>query len=229
MIAIIGAMEEEIQEFLRHTENIQKSKWKHFTFYRGQLEQKEVVIVKTGLGKILASVLTQKLIELFKPEKILFTGIAGGILPEINIGDVVVAKNCIQHDMDVTALGFKRGEIPFSPWQYIETSESLQKIALSFSSSEFKIFHGTILTGDQFMTHQEVHEKKFLRSEMNGYAVEMEGAAVALVALINEIPCLILRTISDRADGNAHVDFNKFMPIASKRNFDIIKFILKNC
>jgi 5'-methylthioadenosine/S-adenosylhomocysteine nucleosidase len=229
MIALIGAMEEEIQEFLRHTENIQKSQWKHFTFYRGQLEQKEVVIVKTGLGKILASVLTQKLIELFKPEKILFTGIAGGILPEINIGDVVVAKNCIQHDMDVTALGFKRGEIPFSPWQYIETSESLQKIALNFSSSEFKIFHGTILTGDQFMTHQEVHAKKFLRSEMNGYAVEMEGAAVALVALINEIPCLIIRTISDKADGNAHLDFNKFMPIASKRNFDIIKFVLKNC
>ena len=228
MIAIIGAMEEEIQEFLRHTTNIQKKPWKNFTFYLGELEKKQVIIVKCGVGKILASMLTQKLIDDYHPAKILFTGIAGGLDPAINIGDVVVAKQCVQHDMDCSAMGFKIGAIPYTEWHFIDTDKNLSALALIFPASDFKNFHGNVLTGDQFMTHEQVDSKKYLRDELQGIAIEMEGAAVSMVAMINEIPCLILRTISDKADSNATVDFKKFVPIASLRNYKIVEFILKN-
>jgi 5'-methylthioadenosine/S-adenosylhomocysteine nucleosidase len=228
MIALIGAMEEEIQEFLRHTKNIEKTIWKSFIFYQGELENKKVIIVKCGVGKVLASMLTQKLIDTYKPSKIIFTGIAGGLDPAINIGDVVVAKQCVQHDMDCTAMGFKIGAIPYTNWRFIDIDSALSSVALKYISTDFKIFHGNILTGDQFMTHKQVDERKYLRDDLEGIAIEMEGAAVSMVAMINEIPCLIIRTISDKADSNATVDFQKFVPIASLRNYQIVEFILKN-
>jgi len=226
-IAIIGAMQAEIDEILKYLENKKKTKWKEFVFYEGKLFDKEVVLVKSGVGKVFAALATQKLIDTHSPSVIIFTGVAGAINPKYEIGDIVVAEDCVQHDMDASEFGYKRGEIPYSNYRFFRTEEKLKKVALNA-----KIFHtvhqGRILTGDQFLSQKDLIKFEYLRKELEGDAVEMEGAAVAQVATVNEIPFLIIRTISDKADQEASLDYTKFFKEVGRNSLGMIEHILKN-
>lgn len=224
-IAIIGALDAEIQEFLNYLQNLEKKVWKKFTFYEGTLCGKNVVIVKSGVGKVFAALTTQKLIDDYNPSHIIFSGVAGAINGTFDIGDIVIAKDCIQHDLDATALDIPRGTVPYTNYRFFKSDQQLLTHALSADIGH-NIFAGRILTGDQFLTKRELNEFEYLKEELAGDAVEMEGAAVAQVSTINEIPFLIIRTISDKANEEASVDFGAFLPEVAKNSFQMVKHIL---
>jgi len=221
-------MDSEIKGFIRHATRIRKTIWNKIVFYEGVLERKRVVIVKSGLGKVFAAVVCQKLIDLFKPSKIIFTGVAGGINSRLNIADVIISKDCMYHDLDCTAMGIKRGQIPFTKFRFFKADPKLRKLALKTRIEKHKIISGRILTGDQFLTKTKIKTHSYLKKELKGDCVEMEGAAVAHVCTINKIPFLIVRTLSDKADSSAKIDFKKFLPVAAKNSFLVVRTILKN-
>ncbi len=139
-----------------------------------------------------------------------------------------MSKDCIQHDIDVQALGFSRGTIPYTEYRVFTADERLRKRALSAKLEHNKIVEGRILTGDQFLTKKETADHKYLIEELKGDAIEMEGGAIAQVCTLNRIPFLIVRTVSDKADGTAVEDFNRFLPVVAKNSFNIVKTILEN-
>tara|TARA_R110002096_G_scaffold432976_4_gene650815 strand:+ start:12663 stop:13373 length:711 start_codon:yes stop_codon:yes gene_type:complete len=227
LFVLIGAMDIEIEEYCKHLTNTRLNKWHGFEFYEGNLGSKEVVVVKSGIGKVFAAMITQKLIDLYSPSHIIFTGVAGALNTNYEIGDVVISKDCIQHDMDVTALGFARGTIPYTNFNYFKADATLLELAIS-TEIDHNLHTGRILTGDQFLSKKELNQYDYLTQELNGDAVEMEGAAVAQVCTINEIPFLIVRTISDKANEEASVNFNNLLPEIAKNSFLIVHHILNN-
>ena len=127
-IGIIGAMDDEIEMYLEHIKDAEEIKWKIFTFYRGKLNGKEVVLVKSGVGKVFAAMVAQRLIDEFNVSRILFTGVGGSLNPELKIGDVVVSTDSAHHDFDAQELGFKRGQISYTDYRFFEASEDLYDI-----------------------------------------------------------------------------------------------------
>ena len=195
--------------------------------HEGVLFGAPAAIVKCGVGKVFASLITQYLIDRYAPEAVISTGVAGGLSPRLSIGDVVASRDCIQHDMDVRALGFDRGHIPYSELRIFWGDEALLKRALHVKlESGHKVSSGRILTGDQFISGERHETHGHLTAEMQGDAVDMESAAIAQVCFVNEVRFLSVRTISDKADGTAHVDFNAFLPEVVKNSFDVVRGIL---
>ena len=228
MYAVIGAMDAEIKSYLNHGTGFKKERWQEFIFSRGQLENKEVIIAKTGVGKTMSAMLTQKLIDSYQIEAIIFTGIAGSLDKDIEIGDIILAEDCIQHDFDATFFGFKRGKIPFSRYYNIKSDKKLLNIAKESNTEGSRIITGRILTGDQFLTQADRESHRYLVDELKGHAVEMEGASAGLVAAVNKVPFILIRVISDRADGKAPADFKKFLNNASEQLYRIVKHLLEN-
>lgn len=226
MIVILGAMDSEISEFLSRLEDRETTLWNGFERHHGRLAGHEVLVSKSGVGKVMAAMVTQKLIDEFAPRAILFTGLAGSIRPDIDIGDTVIARDLVQHDMDVAELGFPRGQIPFSHWRFLETDAALLAIAQTFQPAKGQVHLGRICTGDQFITHREMASHTYLTEELAGAAVEMEGASVAQVCRVNGVSVLVARTISDRADGSAAVNFEDFLPVASHNSLDFVLYVL---
>ena len=227
-IGIIGAMNEEIAVYLKHLENVIEKSYKIFTLYEGTLVGKKVVLVKSGVGKVFAAMITQYLIDVFKVNLILFTGVGGALNRTLTIGDVVVGKDCVFHDFDAIPLGFKRGQISYTNYRFFAANEELVRLALQTPLTHHKIMSGRILTGDQFFTQAERNEHRYLTQELEGDCIEMEGAAVAVVCTINEIPHLVMRTMSDNADGKAVEDYHAFTSVVAGNSCKIVEYILKN-
>lgn len=225
MIALTAAMQPEIELIKNSITNAESIKWKNWEFLVGDLYGQQIVAVRTGVGKVLAALITQRLIDQFKPEAVIMSGIGGSINPAIHKGDLVVGIDSLQHDMDATKFGFKRGQIPYTEYHIIPSDPELINIALSYSKEPLK--SGRILTGDQFFTGSGDSEYDYMRNELHGDIVEMEGAAAGLTAMINEVPFLIIRAVSDDADGGSGKNYKRFIKRASERNFELIKYILK--
>lgn len=228
MIAIMGAMDAEIENFIKIFDIKKEVEWCGFTFYESSFNSHELVIIKSGVGKVMASMVTQRLIDQYDPDMILFTGVAGALNSKLEIGDVVLSKDCIQHDLDAQALGFARGTVSATIHREFVADASLLKIAETAKITGRKIYSGRILTGDQFMTREGLELHSYLIDELKGDAVEMEGSAVGQVCFLNETPFLIIRTISDKANGSAAVDFEKFTPMAAKNSYLIVRHMLEN-
>ena len=226
LIGIIGSMDSEIEKYLQEAKTNQTVHWNSFQFYEAQLFGKNVVIVKSGVGKVFAAMVCERLIDEYKMKAIIFTGVAGALDRELNIGDVVISSDCIQYDMDVEALGFSRGTIPYTNYRTFVADPTLRKLAMSAKLERNKIVECRILTGDQFLTKKETDEDAYLTKELKGCAVEMEGGSVGQVCTLSQVPFLIVRTISDKADGTALEDFTKFLPIVAQNSFEIVKTIL---
>jgi adenosylhomocysteine nucleosidase len=227
-IGIIGAMDEEIQHILDSMENYEAKTKAGITFYIGEFNGYDIVLCKSGVGKVNASVCTQVLIDEFEASNIIFTGVAGAVNPDLKIGDIVISTDCVQHDMDVTALGFKLGEIPYTEVSIFKADPSLVELAVSASKQivqDKKIVSGRILSGDQFIASRD--KVKFLHDELQGFCTEMEGAAVGQVCSMNEIPFVIIRSMSDQADGSADVNFLEFTKLASKNSYEIVNAMIK--
>lgn len=227
MLGILGAMDAEISEFLAHAVALERVEWHGFTFHRVRFGQREAVLVKSGVGKVFCALVAQKLIDTFAPSALIFTGVAGALNPEYAIGDVVVSRDCLQHDVDGRALGFPRGTLLYTEWNSFPAAPDLVRLALTARPDGHRIFAGRILTGDQFMNRDEINHHRYLLDELRGDAVEMEGGALAQVAAVNRIPYVVVRTLSDRADGDAVHDFNRFLPVIARNSFAVANAVVE--
>lgn len=227
-IAVMGAMDSEIKNLLNEMKNIEVLEKSGTKFYKGILQGKEVVLFKSGVGKVNASMTTTMAIELFQAKKIIFTGVAGAVNNKLNIGDVVISENLVQHDFDTTAFGRKKGLVPGSKDGVFAADKELISVAKDASEKVLgkeRSHIGTIATGDQFIADKgKVSE---LQGEFGAWAVEMEGAAVAHVANLHNIPVVVIRSISDKADGSAHMNFSEFEQLAADNSVNIVKEMLK--
>lgn len=226
MIVILGAMESEIDSFLGRLENRQTLSWKGFSLHRGTLAGRDVLICRSGVGKVMAALVTQHLIDTFAPRAVLFTGIAGSLRSHIDVGDTLLGRELVQHDMDTATLGIPRGQIPFTDYRFLPADPALLAIAARYQPVSGHLHLGRICTGDQFITHRELSSHAYLTGELEGDGVEMEGASVAQVCAVNAVPCLVARTISDRADGAAPEDFAAFLPKASHNSLQLVLHML---
>lgn len=229
MTLILGAMDGEIAAFLQVISSQVQEKWHGFAVVRGTLDARQVVVSKSGVGKSLSAAVTQHLMDRYAPSRVIFTGLAGAIAPEIEPGDTLVARDCLQYDLDATALGFKLGEVPYTPYRILTSDPALVEIARHYQPAQGRLMVGRVLTGDRFLVESGAPQFQYLRRDLEGDAVEMEGASVALVATVNRVPFLIVRTISDRADGNADIDFNAFLADASRNSLACVRHILAHC
>jgi len=224
-IAILGALEAEIEALKAAMQDCKVVTWQRTTFYEGLLFGQRVVLAQSGVGKVMAAMVTQKIVEAYQPRYLLFTGVAGGLNPNFSIGDIVIAKDCVQHDMDAIGLGFLRGQVPYTEYRFLATDPKLRALALT-TETPHMLHEGRILTGDHFMTKKEVQDYRYLTEELAGDAVEMEGAAVGLVCTYNQIPFLIIRTLSDKANDDATVNFLEFLPVVAANSFAVIEQLL---
>lgn len=220
-------MEEEITLILEKLEQVNSMQKAGIRYHEGRIVDKKVVLCKSGVGKVNAAVCTQILIDRFGVDGIIFTGVAGALHPSLNIGDIVISTDCVQHDMDVTALGFARGEIPYQDKFVFEADPGLVDLAYQASSKQFKerTLKGRVLSGDQFIANRETVKR--LHEEMGGACTEMEGAAVAQVCSMSNVPFVIIRSMSDKADGSAQVNFAEFTVQAAQHSCQIVEAMLK--
>lgn len=228
-IAIIGAMDEEVdilKEIMDIKETVEKASLK---FYVGKLEDKEVVLVKCGIGKVNAALCAQILVSEFKVDAIVNTGVAGALHDELDVYDIVISTDAIQHDFDTTVFGDKKGMIPRMDNSIFVADEKLVNAAYESSKEEVKthkVVKGRVLSGDIFISSKELKDE--LVKEFDGYCGEMEGAAIAHVCYLNKTPFVVIRAMSDKADGSADVTYEEFVGQAAHNSKDIVLRMLRN-
>ena len=240
MIGIISAMQEEIQALLNKLENVSVSEKGMRKYYKGTLFNKDVILVFSRWGKVASAVTTTQLINDFNVSEIIFTGVAGGILDELNIGDVVIGKNLYQHDLNASPF-YEKLEIPILKKKFLITADATNLLAATntflntynnyvepsdaalFNITKPKVVFGDIASGDQFISSLK-KIKKLNKLIPTATCVEMEGASVAQVCFEYSLPFSIIRIISDKANDNANIDFSKFSnSIASNYALGILK------
>jgi adenosylhomocysteine nucleosidase len=229
MIGIIGAMDEEVISLKRKMKIRETKITASMEFCTGTMNDKEIVVVRCGIGKVNAAVCTQILVNQFDVKCIINTGVAGGLYPEINIGDIVISSDTVEHDMDASAVGNPRGEIPRMNKTYFEADKRLVEIAQNAAKNlagDHKVFVGRIASGDQFISSIKVKEEIY--STFTAYCAEMEGAAIAHTCYLNQIPFVIIRAISDKADHSADVNFEEFVNVAAKNASKMIEGIIED-
>ena len=227
-IGIIGAMTVEVQALKNGLENKKVIKKASMEFCEGTYLGKEVVVVRSGIGKVNAAVCTQILIDDFHVDVIMNTGIAGGLNNSIEIGDIVLSKDILHHDMDATGFGYGLGVIPQMDNSIFQGDESLVTLAKEVCetvNSDIKCHVGRIVTGDQFISGQE--KKQWLIDTFDGYCAEMEGAAIAQTAYLNQCPFLIIRAISDKADNSATMDYPQFEKEAAEHAIKLVNGMIE--
>ena len=224
---IIGAMDDEVaalKEALTE-ENIKTVAG--MEFHEGKLNGKEVVVVKCSVGKVNAAACAQILISVFGVDRIINTGVAGSLDAQIDIGDIVVSTDAVQHDMDVTALGFARGEIPYSNQFAFPADEEMRKSAVQAvkeAAPDIHVFEGRVCSGDQFIASRE--QKEAILAAVGGMCCEMEGAAIAQVCSLNGTPFVIIRAISDKADDSEEMSYMEFEQAAAERCAAIVRYMI---
>lgn len=211
MLGIIGAMDDEVARLKDMISGLHIVQRAGMEFYKGQIHERDVVVVKCGVGKVNAAMCTQSMIDIFDVDAIINTGIAGSLDADIDIGDIVLATDTVEHDMDVAALGYAPGVIPDTETSIFDTDKRLLEIAQAATETaglDVKVFTGRVVSGDQFISSKD--KKKWLVSEFGGRCAEMEGASIGHVAVLNKVPYLVVRAISDKADDSAQMDYPSF-------------------
>ena len=222
-IGIIGAMEVEVEKLKARMENVEITRKASMEFYAGTLEGKNVVVVRSGIGKVNAAVCTQILADHYHVTAVINTGIAGSLKKEINIGDVVLSTDVVHHDMDATGFGYPAGQIPQMKEFAFRADEGLRNLAEECCrrvNPEVGVFTGRVVSGDQFISDRV--KKQWISETFGGYCTEMEGAAIAQAAYLNHIPFLIIRAISDKADDSANMDYSEFEEKAVRHSVNLI-------
>ena len=230
MLGIIGAMKEEVQQLKDAMEQARVQSVAGMDFYKGNIGGKEVVAVQSGVGKVNAAVCAQILVDLFQVTAIVNTGIAGSLRPEINIGDIVLSTDAVQHDVDAAAFGYDPGQIPQMKTFSFPADERLIRLAAECCgrvNPEVGVHKGRVTTGDQFISGQA--KKDWIAKTFDGACAEMEGGAIAQTAYLNQIPFLIVRAISDKADDSAHMDYPEFEQLAIRHSVNLTKAMIEVC
>lgn len=228
IIGIIGAMEEEVEllkEKMTDTVIIEKAGMK---FVKGTLKGQTAVVVRSGIGKVNAGICTQILADEFQVGAVINTGIAGSLKAEINIGDIVLSTDTMQHDVDAREFGYPLGQIPRMETLAFLADENLRKLAKEVCEEvnpDIQVFEGRVASGDQFVADKETKEK--IIENTQAYCTEMEGAAIGQAAYLNKIPYLVIRAISDKADDSAHVDYPTFERQAIRHTVNLVSRMME--
>ncbi len=210
-LGIIGAMEEEVAQLKEKMTEITITEKASMEFYDGLLLGKPVTVVRSGISKVNAACCTQILADLFHADAVINTGIAGSLDASIDIGDIVLCTDAVQHDVDAVAFGYPLGQIPRMPVFSFPADEGLRALAKTLCEKvnpEIHVHEGRVATGDQFIADKE--RKDFIVAGFDAKCTEMEGAAIAQAAFNNQLPFLIIRAISDKADNSAQMDYPTF-------------------
>ncbi len=202
-VAIIGAMDVEIQEVLNNLSKTKNTKISNFEITTGKLGKRDIVLAKSGVGKVSSAITTQFIIDKYKPKYIINIGIAGSLTDKLKAGDIIIAQNMVQHDFDVTAFGNPRGYIdngkePHKPTFFHSDKNLIEKFKNNIENCTI----GTIVTGDIFVNNERLKEQ--IRYEFNADAIDMESAAIAQTAQRNNIPIIVLKTISDSENNSTN-------------------------
>lgn len=227
MIGIIGAMEDEVAELKKSMDIEETVEIASLSFCRGKLSGKEAVVVRSGIGKVNAAVCAQILADRFDVDVIINTGIAGSLDADIDIGDIVISTDAVEHDMDASIFGDPIGQIPRMDTFSFPADERLVKLAKEVNEKANPDIHtwtGRVVSGDQFVSSAE--KKEELVRLFNGKCTEMEGAAIAHAAYLNHISCVIIRAISDKADNSATMDYPAFEAAAIRHSVRLIKALV---
>lgn len=223
-IGIIGAMEVEIEMLLDNITDLKLIKYGMFNFFKGYFNKKEVVIVKSGAGKVNSSCCAQMMIDKFDVDCVINTGIAGGIYEALNVCDVVISRDVTYHDVNPD---FMKDFFPFK--ECFEADEKLIDISKnaidSLAIRDYKYFIGRIVSGDKFVNDRDYKTK--IVERYNALCVEMEGASIGHVCYLNSIPFVIIRSISDNADDNAVETYEEFERKAAEQSANLILEIIK--
>ena len=230
-IGIIGAMDEEVDSLKEAAEIERTTTIASMDFNEGTLGGKRVVIVQCGMGKVNAGICAHTLIKDFGCTKIINSGVAGSLDSRLNIGDIVVSEDAVQHDFDVEPIGFKKGEIPYTELYAFPADEALRSLAVSTAKEvapEVGVYEGRICTGDQFISTKE--QKDAIVSDFGGLCCEMEGGAVAQTCYLNDTPFVIIRAISDKSDStdeSESVEYETFKADAAAHVAGIVQHMVE--
>ncbi len=219
MIGIIVAEAKELKAIIDIMDSIEEIKIYEKIFYKGIIENKNVIVVKSNVGKVNSARICQILIDKFNPSLVINIGTAGSVDNRLDIGDVVVASRLVQYDFDVTPFGRKLGEIE-NIGEYLEVDKKLLELF-----SDINVTIGCIATGDKFIIDN--YEKDTIRNNFNALCIEMEGASIAQVCYLDKVPFLIIRAITDKQEGSSKIDFETFLESSSKKAAEILKEVLK--
>jgi len=225
-IGIIGAMDEEVSILKSAMENVTTTKIAGCEFYQGDLNGKQVILTKSGIGKVAAAVATTLLLEKFTPDTIINTGSAGGFDTDLNVGDIVISTEVRFHDVDLTAFGYEIGQMAQLPPAF-EATPALINIAQDAAQSlpELNIIKGLICTGDTFMA--DPAKTEIARTNFPTMAAcEMEAAAIAQVCFQFSVPFVIIRSLSDIAGKKSELSFEEFLPVAAKNASVLVESIV---
>ena len=229
MLGIIGAMDEEISQIAELMTDVEETTIAEMTFKKGTIGGKEVVAVRSGIGKVNAAMCTQILATYFHVDSVINTGVAGSLRNEINIGDIVISTDALQHDMDATGFGYELGVIPRMKVSTFVADDRLAKLAKEAcieANLGIGVHCGRVVSGDQFITDKATKQR--LIDNFDGYCTEMEGAAIAQAAYLNGIPFLVIRAISDKADDSANMDYSEFERHAIDNSVALMKILIAN-
>ena len=221
IIGIMGAMREEIEPILELVDEIDgEVDYGGNKYYKARYDNIDLVIAYSKIGKVNSALTASTMIEKFGIEMLLFSGVAGAINENLHIGDLIIATELCQHDLDITAFGHPFGYVPESK-TFIKTNEKLNQMAKNVAKKlNLKLIDGVIATGDQFIAHHD--KKEWIKTTFNADAIEMEGASVGFVCDSLGVPFFVLRAISDTADMDAGFDFDKFLEGSAKNSAEFL-------
>ena len=228
-IGIIGAMVEEVSELKASLQDAKVTKIARMEFCEGSFGNTDVVVVQSGIGKVNAAACAQILINHFGVTHVMNTGVAGSLNAKIDIGDIVVSTDAMYHDVDATIFGYAKGEVPQVGTASFVADEMLRKAAVEAvkeAAPDIHVFEGRVVSGDQFISSREV--KNHIRDTFQGDCTEMEGAAIAQVAYINEVPFVIIRAISDKADDSGQEAYDVFEKKAAMHCAHVVEYMISH-
>lgn len=229
MLGIIGAMDEEVAKIKEKMEGVTIQSVAGMDFYQGKINGRDAVVVRSGIGKVNAGICGQILADRFGVSGIVNTGIAGSLRNEINIGDIVLSSDAVQHDMDASGFGYAPGQIPRVDTFAFEADAGLIELAEACCKKvnpDIQAFVGRVVSGDQFISDK--NKKKWLQDTFKASCTEMEGAAIAQAAYLNKIPYLVIRAISDKADDSAGMDYSAFEAKAIEHSVRLLLEMVAN-
>ncbi len=229
IIGIIGAMDLEVEKLIEAMTDKETVEYGKRKFYVGKLSGVKTVLARCGVGKVNAGITVQMMVDKFGISAIINTGVAGSLNEKIDIGDIVLATGAVYHDVEAVAFGYKPGQVPQMDVFEFPTDEKLVSLAEEAChkvNPDVKTFRGRIASGDQFIAAKDV--KNRIKEQFDPMCVEMEGCAMAHAAYLNDIPCLIIRAISDKADDSAEMDYPTFEAQAAVHSAKMVLEMFKS-
>ncbi|ACL30029.1 5'-methylthioadenosine/adenosylhomocysteine nucleosidase [Buchnera aphidicola] len=226
-IGIIGAINQETERLKKIIHFYIEKKINTYKIYIGKFKSHDVFLIKSGIGKVSASIATMILIDLYKPDTIINSGSAGSLQSFLKIGDIIIPKKTCYYDVDLTNFGYTRGQIPGYPKEFTVNEKICNFFKKNADKYQLKYIKGLILSGDTFVRENE--SIKILKKQFpSAIAVEMESSAIAQVCYKFNIPLIIIKSISDASDNNATVNFKENIDIVSYQLSKFVKIILEN-